>query len=369
MLISSNKLVAPPTMNLLKPAQKAAAEAKPLRDSVTLSAAALSRTTGGSPTGEEAQAGRATLLKRMFGIDDVDAADPPVWTSAANLTTGRVAYFLNADDRKMLANAYEVAEQRGIDPLAVDNLVVDLGMYRMGANTGNSPDTTGQLSYPDGRPVISVFSPEREAAARELLSSKAMDDTKIDSGFLQFVTNPGRYSRPAVDFGVLRELMVASSASNSDGGSKSGISFADRDARIELAKVVEASAPQFASNSTEKLSGIDGKAIMMSRLFGQSRSDAVTGVANRPSFTNFLSDDDKDLLGGLYAVAKANGADLAEIDKMANALGAVRKAESLMKLQNAMAPDLSQLLLLDAKAPEQHAFEAGMFAGLSRSSK
>ena len=314
-----------------------------LRDTVTLSAAALAPAKA-EPTAVHTD-GHAVMLKRLFELDD-SAAEPKFDISTldwAKVAGDRVYNFLNRDDREMIAKAYEKADAIGVDPKEVDNLAFDLGYYRMNVNTGANRDITGQIDLPDGRPFIDVFKPKDEAAVRDLLSLKAMDDTTIDHGFLEVALDPGLGgSEHAVDFGSLRKLVLAFSPNHSDGGSKSNVSFADRDARLALAEAVAAMAPIATKVPPGAPNGVDGKALMMARLFGSGESG---GAAKHP-LASFLTDNDKDMLGDMYALAKANGADLSQLDKLSESLGALRQAEALMKQQNAAGSTTA--LLVDA---------------------
>lgn len=75
-------------------------------------------------------------------------------------------------------------------------------------------------------------------------------------------------------------------------------------------------------------------AILKSRLF-----DAPEGAGSkRPRFASFLTEGDTKMLGGLYADAEARGTDMKEIDKIAESLGALRKAQAAMKKQNEQDP-------------------------------
>lgn len=314
-----------------------------LRDTVTLSAAALAPAKA-QPTVSHTD-GHAVMLKRLFELDD-SAVEPKFDISTldwAKVAGDKVYNFLNRDDREMVEKAYEQADAIGVDPHEVDNLAFDLGYYRMNVNTGANRDTTGVLFMPDGRPFIDVFKPKDEAVIRDMLSLKAMDDTTIDHGFLQVALDPGLGgSEHAVDFGALRKLVLVFSPNHSDGGRNPDVSFAARDARVALAEAVAAMAPVATKTPPGAPNGIDGKALMMSRLFGTGES----GGAVKHPLASFLTDDDKDMLGDMYALAKANGADLSQLDKLSESLGALRQAEGLMKQQNAAGSTLA--LLFDA---------------------
>jgi hypothetical protein len=307
--------------------------AKSAGDTVTLSPAAR-RASDSAASG--AGSGRTVMLQRLFKTDDA-SAEPPVETRFT--LSGSVFNYLTRQDRAVLARAYEYADERGVDAQEVDALAFDLGSYKSMLPTGGSPDSTGTMFRLDGTPFIAEFSPDDEAAARDILSLKAMDDTTVDHAFLDVVLNPGRRPVHAVNFTFLRELVTAFSPAHSDGETKPNVSFADRDARSALAKAVAA-----LPASTTRSSDVDGEALMNARLFGAQQGDA------KPArFAGFLTDRDKKMLGGLYANAQASGADLKEVDKVAASLGALRQAQAIMDAGRRAAPDYGPVLL-DAKS-------------------
>jgi hypothetical protein len=153
-----------------------------------------------------------------------------------------------------------------------------------------------------------------------------MSDTKIDHEFLSAVLHPGRIAVHASDFTTLRRFVVGLSSSHSDGATDPSVSFEDRDARHALAQAVKASPA-----SSERTDGIDGEAIMASRLFKEPATNR-----NMARLASYLHDDDKSMLSSLYAQAEANGGNLEEVDKAAQALGALRMSEALLKSQTAL---------------------------------
>ncbi|MGV6481377.1 hypothetical protein ACT2VT_000798 [Pantoea agglomerans] len=96
------------------------------------------------------------------------------------------------------------------------------------------------------------------------------------------------------------------------------------------------SQPAVESSSTENLSlksglsSISGQGLMMSRLFGNA--DTVPPVQTQLTKTtqdmdasNFLTQDDRTMLSGLYAQAQEQGTDLRYVDDLARDLGGYRK--------------------------------------------
>lgn len=285
--------------------------------------------------------GKVTMLKRLFNVEN-PSEEPRIETTVNDSNVAKnVNTWLTKEDRTLLSDAYEYASKVGIDASEIDLVAFDLGNYRKHEHTGGNRDITGRIDLPDGRPFIDMFSQEDEAQARAILSLKAMEDTKIDRGFLEVELDPGRGgSGHAADFGVLRELVLKFSSDYSDGAKNPDVSFADRDARAVLAQAVQAAAPFGLRQAGESVG--DGKALMSSRLFGGAAAlGAQDSGTKRLGFTGYLSDDDKNMLSGLYASAQANGVDLKEVDKLAEALGALRKSEAHIKEQRQLISGLA----------------------------
>ena len=74
------------------------------------------------------------------------------------------------------------------------------------------------------------------------------------------------------------------------------------------------------------------------------------------------------MLGDFYAHAEAYGGNLADIDKAAEALGALRKAVSAMNQQNELVPELA-LLFSALPASHENALDSGKFRDFIRSSQ
>ena len=341
-----------------KLAKKVEAGVRANSDSVTLSAEAQRVAAEKATAAETTTSGRAILLSRLFHTNDINAQPKVETTVTIYNMNGSVYSYLNHDDRAMLSKAYEYARDNGIDPVSVDNLAFDLGFYRMKIPTGGSPDlTSSSWDSKTGQLLISEFTTEDETLSRSILSTQAMSDTKIEHDFLQAVLHPGRTPKHAVDFNFLRDVVLAFSPSHSDGAVDPTVSFADRDARLELAKTAKAmqSFSPAGAGAQSKVGANDGKEIMKSRLFGVTSHESGT---KRHRFTEYLSGDDKNMLGDLYANAEANGVDLKEVDKLAEALGALRKSEAMLHEQGQLAPEVV-LLLGKTREPHQNALDSG----------
>lgn len=272
--------------------------------------------------------GRAVLLSRLFRTSDPNANPAIEYSTTTSNLSGSVYSYLNSSDRATLATVYEYANANGIDPIKVDNLAFDLGVHRrMQASNGpgGSPDTNGLLFHLDGTPLISEFKPADEAIAQRLLASNAVNDTKIDHGFLQSELNPGRSPTHAVDFNFLQQIVFAFSASGSDGS-------ADPNAT----PVVRAKKEDFQPIKIPGTQAHDGNAIMLARLFNVVDGSKSSSMANqgdsatKSTLANYLTSNDRAQLSLMYSLAEQRGEDLSKVDKLAMTLSAGRMRESLM---------------------------------------
>lgn len=122
--------------------------------------------------------GRAIMLARLFGEDEstytgrVEAKDSNVTSLDRYLTT---------DDRAMLAEMYEYAQNNGIDLRHVDALAGDLGGYRKFGTT------TGSFGLYDleGHAVTVTQSSDNQQIIDRIKASSSLSQTAIDQGFIQ----------------------------------------------------------------------------------------------------------------------------------------------------------------------------------------
>lgn len=261
--------------------------------------------------------GTAILLSRLFNSDG--SVEPRVETTTTTSNTSASVYsFLTKSDREMLATVYEYASANGLDPLKVDGLAFDLGVYRR-AGPGGPLDNVGKAYDLQGNPFIAEFNAEDEAVAQRVLTSKAMGDTLIDRGFLEAVFTPTRMSVHASDFSFLEDVVYAFSASGSDGAT-------NPDAK----PVVRYRAEDFPPLNLDDQTVDSGSKIMLSRLLEKDLAgtiDALGMLSGNEHITrllDLLSDNDKDMLSKFYASAQIRNEDLSKIDDMAIMLGSYR---------------------------------------------
>ncbi|MFJ5335001.1 hypothetical protein ACIPTZ_08670 [Pectobacterium sp. CHL-2024] len=96
---------------------------------------------------------------------------------------------------------------------------------------------------------------------------------------------------------------------------------------------MESTQSQASSNSGQII--ISGKAIMLSRLFGNSNSEPsvqtqLTQTTMSLPSTHFLTRSDRDMLSELYSEAQQQGVDLNYVDDLANDLGSYRMFGGVM---------------------------------------
>lgn len=251
--------------------------------------------------------GRAIMLSRLFNSDG--SVEPKVeTTTTTSNTSGSVYSFLTKNDRDMLSTLYEYADANGIDPLKVDALAFDLGIYRR-AGSGGPLDNAGKAYDLQGNPVIAEFNAEDEAVAQRVLTSKAMNDTLLDQGFLQAIFSPTRMSVHASDFAFLESITYAFSASGSDGAT-------NPDAK----PVVRYKAEDFPPLKLDDQALESGSKTMLSRLLEKE----LTGREGIIKLLDLLSNNDKNMLGRLYAIAQSRNEDLSKLDNIALMLGSYR---------------------------------------------
>ncbi|HEY4317164.1 MAG TPA: hypothetical protein VGN04_06150 [Herbaspirillum sp.] len=165
--------------------------------------------------------GYATMLKRLFGIDDPNTRAP--METHVNSTTGMMSnlVFLTDSDRNVLANAYQYAADNNIDPVQVDNLASDMGGYRFMTLTGGNVETKdGGLWNTDGSPLYFKMTDQDTKLAKQMLTSQAINSTTMDHGFLAYELNPrgGGWTNSsntghATDFAFLQKIISVTSPS------------------------------------------------------------------------------------------------------------------------------------------------------------
>ncbi|NIZ90306.1 hypothetical protein [Kineococcus rubinsiae] len=257
--------------------------------------------------------GRATMLNRLF---HGDSTAQPKSAYGPQPSSGLVFNYLTATDRDALSTLYDTAREQGVDLKRVDEIAFDLADYRS-VPPEIMVDAVGKTFNEHGQPVVFEFSPDDEAAAQRILTSKAIKDSALPEDFLRQRLNPGLAPMGASDFNALESLVYATSRTGSNGESDPSAVLAPRP-RQRLALLQAAGAvltPQqvLGGMGHSTSGGQDRFAAFASRLRGAAAS---------------LTDNDKDTLGSLYtSTAEAYGANspqMRDVDRIARTLVALR---------------------------------------------
>ena len=161
--------------------------------------------------------GRALMISRLFGSD---TEEPPVLSSVRG--NGEYMgvlphHFLTHDDRNLLADMYELAQEQGADLRHVDILATDLGSYRKydnGSLKGNFND--GHQYDSEGRLTTVSFTDEDATTAERIQNSDAISSTRIDKGFLSYILDPGHSIGRSSDFEFLEQMVSRFSTSGNN---------------------------------------------------------------------------------------------------------------------------------------------------------
>ncbi|NMM27168.1 MAG: hypothetical protein HHJ12_07735 [Glaciimonas sp.] len=149
--------------------------------------------------------GHAMLLLRLFRTKDPQAQPPVMTTLTTKDVSGNSASFLGMGDRKLIERAYEYATSNGMDPVQVDNLAFDLSIYRHMQTSGDTNEIIGAW--------VGKFNTHDAELAKHMLTSQAINETSMDTGFLAYMLNPQRNPVRAVNFESLEKFISALSPS------------------------------------------------------------------------------------------------------------------------------------------------------------
>jgi len=258
-----------------------------------------------SPSTQVTISGEAMMLSRLFNTDDPNA-NPVIHYSSEPILQGVSTYsYLNASDRTFVSKLYEYAQQNGIDPLNVDYFAFDVGVYR------STEHILAHAPYDydkQGNPVVRTFNVNDEAIAQNIYTSKALNDTEVNHGFLKFMLDPGWHPVHATDFKFLQEVVFGFSASGE---------AADPNAK----PVVRPKASDFAPYKldTSDSGGADG-AFLFEKYASRVKK-----------LSNWLTDDDKSMLGLMYSLAEPKGEGaMKKVDRYAAQLVIAHLTEQLV---------------------------------------
>ncbi|MYM29313.1 hypothetical protein GTP58_13365 [Duganella sp. CY15W] len=160
--------------------------------------------------------GQALMLSRLFG-EDASTYTGRVEAKESNVTS--LNRYLTTDDREMLANMYEYAQNNGIDLKHVDALAGDLGGYRkFGTATGSS----GQYDLEGHARTVSQSADNQQIIDR-IKASAALSQTTIDQGFIQSEMVTGGH---AANYAFLERMVNVFSTQSPQGAATAGASSA-----------------------------------------------------------------------------------------------------------------------------------------------
>jgi hypothetical protein len=255
--------------------------------------------------------GQSMMLSRLYHGTIVS------YTPGNAPASGTVYGFLTATDRDTLANLYEYTQAHGMDPVEVDHLAFDLGIYRSEPPGVVKLDDPGAAYDADGNLMPIAFSGDDEATARRILTSKAVKDSALPEDFLRDELTPLTGTDKATDFAFLEKIVYATSTSGSDGSTDPDAVLAPRSA--EYFRSLQLSKGEILTPEQVKRLAAGRPADAPSF---EDYADRVQGLAG------FLRDEDKNVLASLYdTVARQYGPTsphMKSVDQFARTLATLR---------------------------------------------
>jgi hypothetical protein len=237
---------------------------------------------------------------------------------------------LSHADQLVLTVAAELVVSHGFSPEALGELALALARFRAGETT---PPTERTSATPEraqagaAQLVLSRFADDDEQAARLILGSLAMRDTRIDRAFVHALVAPGERAAPAVDLALVHRLVVTLSPRHQDGARDPAASFALRDARIAIADVLTSLALPRQEVEQLPADGASLGALLLRTRSGASVRAPDAGVARAWRVLVQLTRNDRALLSLLYGAQAARRGELGKVDALLHATVALRLAE------------------------------------------
>ncbi|MBQ4850528.1 hypothetical protein [Pseudoalteromonas sp. MMG012] len=142
-------------------------------------------------SGDQSEHYYAVMVKNIFGGNEPEVQSGVDGMSLANVTKSPFE-FLTQDDRNLLADIYQYADQNDIDYKYIHRFASDLGGYR------KHDDGNMLANYNDGHfdakghQLTVNFTEKDQATIDRLRATDALASTPIDKGFLSFITEPGQ---------------------------------------------------------------------------------------------------------------------------------------------------------------------------------
>ncbi|WP_397451806.1 hypothetical protein [Pseudomonas sp. NA-150] len=147
--------------------------------------------------------GRTLLMTRVFFSKNLNFEPEVIKEFNFKTQTGSCAFFLNKEDRQVLADMYEFAQEEGADLSYVDNLAFSLGRYRQSDNEKyKQPQSVGGIYDIEGRKIFYDFTDKDAATAKRILASESLKTSRLDQAFIRQKTNVqyGGLNHPNFEF-------------------------------------------------------------------------------------------------------------------------------------------------------------------------
>lgn len=144
--------------------------------------------TKASQTTEQSQHYYDVMVKELFGGTEPKVKNGATGMSLDNLTTSYYE-FLTGEDRQLLADIYEYADQNEIDFQYIRRLASDLGDYRKHDN-GRLLNNFNTGHFDSEGHKLTVSFPEKTQAIIDDMETSGASG-RLDQGFLSFITEPG----------------------------------------------------------------------------------------------------------------------------------------------------------------------------------
>lgn len=125
------------------------------------------------PDNEVSISGKGLLLQRLGSKDNGAAVKEPGSKQPID--------YLTSVDRRLVGDVYEYAREKGADLKNVDDLAKQLARYRQQLA---APDTAAKNTDKPGS-----FSEQESATVKRILGSNAMTTTRLDQGFIHYMTD------------------------------------------------------------------------------------------------------------------------------------------------------------------------------------
>ncbi len=151
--------------------------------------------------------GEAFLRQRLFHVTDPNR-DLPVLGKAECGRSYPDISFLTLNDRALLGDAYAWASSEGADLAYVDELGFKLAHYREKDNGRISGrDNQGMRYDGEGHKVYFSFTEKDTATAKRIVESEALRTTRLDQGFIRYITDKDYSSMYHNDFEFMEQVI------------------------------------------------------------------------------------------------------------------------------------------------------------------